>query len=105
MAFDKLAPSKDFLCLLFLSWMAFAASIISVIVGMRLSQIADGRSVKSLANLIKEFDCQWKENSPIKPWVSACFSFNQPTHVLNWCAIGAFLFGLILLGVFVALNL
>lgn len=103
----QLAPSKLLLPVLFAAWVAFAISIICVVLAMRAEQNA-------VIALLHKFDADLKkleerevagitESDRVRltptvdtaPWVVA----------LNRYAVGTFMLGLFLLGTFVAYNL
>ena len=109
MAFaNSLAPAKHVLWVLFLAWVAFATTIVSVIVGLRRVQAA---IVKTIINLQRASEAI-EQNKPLHSFMKVPMKplKTKVTPVpavdrLNNLAIAAFLIGIMLLGAFVGLNL
>ncbi len=103
----QIAPSKLLLPLLFMSWLAFAASVLSVVFAMRTAQSKANLAAMHFAKLIEDID-------KVGPFVIAAkdtmrmfrdVSLSTKVRRFNIFAISAFSVGLLLLGIFVGYNL
>jgi hypothetical protein len=98
-----LAPGKHWLVMLFLAWTCFGGSIVCVIIGMRMSQVAVGRWAERLSEALKEID---KRRAPgVSVRADYETTRNPRASLLNICAVGACLVGILFLGIFVGVNL
>jgi hypothetical protein len=105
---NSLAPAKHVLWILFSAWIAFAATMLSVIFAQRRVQAA---IVKTIVNLQRASEAIEKNKAlhsflktPVKPLKSTVTPVPS-VDFLNNLAMGAFLLGISLLGIFVGLNL
>ena len=103
----QFAPSKLLLEVLFLSWLAFVASLISVVFAMRAAQNVANRTAVDMAKKLEDIENKSATVVAAKYTVrlSRNVSLTKSVHYLNICAISAFLVGILLLGVFVGYNL
>ena len=103
----QFAPSKFLLPVLFLSWLAFGASLLSVVFAMRAAQNRNDRTAMDLAKISKDIENKSTDVIAAKceMRLSRGVSIITSVHYLNICAISAFCVGILLLGVFVGYNL
>jgi hypothetical protein len=101
------APAKLLLPLLFLAWGAFASCLTFVIFAMRAEQNHIRKKTHSFDTLLKQLDEDEPLLSATKLSVKLTYTVSSAlaVRVLNKCAIGAFMIGVILLGSFVGYNL
>jgi hypothetical protein len=101
------APGKLLLPLLFFAWSAFAACLTFVIFAMRAEQNAINKAMQNFDMLLKELD----KNEPLASVtklsvrLTRTVSTTRRVLILNRSAIGAFMIGVLLLGLFVGYNL
>lgn len=104
---EQFAPSKLLLPVLFLSWLAFGASLVSVVFAMRADQNAANRMTMDISKILA--DIENKSAAVIAAKYSVRFSrdvsLTTSVRYLNTCAISTFSLGMLLLGVFVGYNL
>jgi hypothetical protein len=104
-----LAPGKLLLPVLFLSWAAFGASIVSVIFSMRAAHNAIVEAVKNtqlaVERLNKDTALSVLVQVGIDLRVTPIVKESRPVFIWNNCAIASFVAGLVLLSVFVGYNL
>jgi hypothetical protein len=98
-----LAPGKHWLGVLFLAWMLFGVSIVCVIVGMRRAELAEARMAERFSDLLAELATRKAPDLRVMPTIGA--TRNPGGILLNNCAVGAFLAGMVCLGLFVGVNL
>lgn len=103
----QFASSKLLLPVLFLSWLGFVASLVSVVFAMRAAQNAANRAAMDMAKTLEDFENKSPVLIAAKCTVrfSRDVSLNTSVRCLNICAITAFIVGLLLLGIFVGYNL
>ena len=103
----QLAPSKLLLPVLFLSWLAFATSLVSVVFAMRVAHNEADRLTMNLSKILEDIE----DMSPVviaskyTVRLSRDVFFIKSVKRLNLCAISAFSVGILLLGLFVGYNL
>jgi hypothetical protein len=97
-------PGKSLLPVLFSSWLCFVVSISCVTIATRRAQIATIRDAETLTKSMRELDEKKKGGNLL---VDATPQIARDVMVarLNNLAIVAFLFGILLLGLFVGFNL
>lgn len=100
---DRLAPARLWLPILFLSWFAFAVSIISVVFASRASQKDLSKRAGKLNTAAKEFEEYLAEGTV----GTVITDLSVHSGVVFWNRIGiwSFVSAIVLLGVFVARNL
>jgi hypothetical protein len=101
---SALAPNKHLLWSLFAAWGSFTISIISVVLAIRRSQFLDGQRLISAAKMINELNEAEQFGAP-PPHLNANARRDMCATYLNRAAVGCFLLGVILLGIFVGYNL
>jgi hypothetical protein len=100
-------PPKTYLCVLFLSWIALAASIVAVVLALRKSQSEAESNVRLVASVYN----QLKQNRQKILIGEIKYEENRETlqikgmPAINSVALWGFVVGIILLGLFAALNL
>ena len=100
---DRLAPARLWLPILFLSWFAFAMSIIGVTFSLRTLQNELSKKSNQLAQMSTEFE----ENLTESKIGSIITGITRHKRVAIWNHIGiwSFVSAILLLGVFVGRNL
>jgi hypothetical protein len=105
---NSLAPAKHVLWVLFSAWLAFATTMLSVILGLRRVQAA---IVKTIFNLQRAGEAI-EQNKPLHSFMKVPMKPLKtkvtPVPSVDWLnslAIAAFVVGIVLLGIFVGLNL
>ena len=101
----QLAPSKLLLPVLFLSWLAFATSLVSVVFAMRAAQNEAERATMNMGKILEDIENIIENKSPLTVRFSREVSLIKSVKRLNLCAISAFSVGILLLGLFVGYNL
>jgi hypothetical protein len=100
---SALAPGKRWLVLLFFAWVWFAVSITCVVVGMRKSQWAAGARAEQASEALRQLEKDKAAGRSSTVQVAA--ARNRRGLWLNNSSVGAFLAGIVCLGIFVGVNL
>jgi hypothetical protein len=100
-------PPKTYLCILFLSWIALAGSVVGVVFALRKSQSSAESDVDRAASVYKELkqkkqkilagEITYEESKEVFPL--------RDIEICNRISLWGFVVGIILLGLFAALNL
>ena len=104
---EKIAPSKQYLPLLFAAWAGFTLSMIAVLLTMKRSQASAERRMHRTVQEIQKLD--ERKEALLREYRNAkvdAFTTNvQGVAIGNLIATGGFIIGIVLLGIFVGLNI
>lgn len=103
----QMAPSKLCLPLLFVAWSFFALAVIGILVAMRRSQTEANKRVQKNAGVLENLEKMAGKAASAEWTAKVTYRVSQDSVMrwINWCALCAFLIGVICLGIFVGLNL
>jgi len=101
---NTLAPSKLALPALFLAWIAFVGSIISLLYAMRSLQSGLSKTFDEIMDRLSEVEHAERSGASGISIPKKKIHYAK-VEILNQLAIGAFIVGVLLLGFFVGYNL
>ena len=104
---EKIAPAKQHLWLLFSSWVAFAISMLAVVVAMKRGETSASNRMRSAAKEVQNLDdlkADFLRNGKFAK-VDPFYVTVKGASTCNWTAFVGFAVGIFVLGIFVALNL
>jgi hypothetical protein len=98
---------KSYLCILILSWIAFSVSLVAVVLALKQAQTAANEVLKGMGQKLKDLDDRRQDIISGKMTVDIAAEMRTYGRIAmtNQVALWSFVAGIVLMGIFAALNL